>query len=56
MLTLTNARLVDPASDRVFDGGLVIENGVIAEIFEGPRPGLDCRGKHLAPGIVDIGV
>ena len=56
MLTLANARLVDPASDRVFDGGLVIENGVIAEIFEGPRPGLDCRGKHLAPGIVDIGV
>jgi len=56
MLTLANARLVDPEADRVFDGGLVIADGVINEIFEGPRPGLDCGGKHLAPGIVDIGV
>ena len=56
MLTLTNARLVDPETDRVFDGGLVIADGRITEIFDGPRPGIDCGGKHLAPGIVDIGV
>ena len=56
MLILTNARLVDPETDRVFDGGLVIADGYITEIFEGHRPGLDCGGKHLAPGIVDIGV
>ena len=54
--TLQNARLVDPEADRVFLGGLVIEDGRIAEVFEGPRIGLDCRGRHLAPGIIDIGV
>lgn len=56
MLTLTNARLVDPQTDRVTDGGLVIDDGRITEIFNDPRPGIDCGGKHLAPGIVDIGV
>ena len=56
MLTLTNARLVDPEGDRVVDGGLVIERGAIAEVFEGARPGFDCGGRFLAPGIVDVGV
>ena len=56
MLTLTNARLVDPEGDRVTDGGLVVENGRIAELFQGRRDGLDCGGKCLAPGIIDIGV
>ena len=56
MLTLANARLVDPEGDRILDGGLVIEGGRIAEIFEGAREGLDCGGRCLAPGIVDIGV
>ncbi len=56
MLTLTNARLVDPEGDRVFPGGVVIDGGRIAEVFEGPRPGEDCGGYHLAPGLIDIGV
>ena len=56
MLTLTNARLVDPEGDRIVTGGLVIRDGLIAEVFEGHRPGNDCGGKHLAPGIIDIGV
>ncbi|HVL22121.1 MAG TPA: dihydroorotase, partial [Amaricoccus sp.] len=56
MLTLTNARLIDPAADRVFEGGLVIRDGRIAEVFEGDRPGEDCGGRHLAPGLIDIGV
>ncbi|HMR53631.1 MAG TPA: dihydroorotase [Amaricoccus sp.] len=56
MLTLTNARLVDPEGDRILDGGLVIAGGRIAEVFEGAREGLDCGGRCLAPGIVDIGV
>jgi len=56
VLTLVNARLVDPKGDRILDGGLVIEGGRIAEIFEGAREGLDCGGRCLAPGIVDIGV
>ena len=50
MLTLTNARLVDPEGDRVFEGGLVIRDGRIAEVFEGARPGEDCGGRCLAPG------
>ena len=56
MLTLTNARLVDPEADRVFAGGLVIAHGRITEVFEGARAGQDCGGAHLAPGLVDIGV
>lgn len=55
-LVLTNARLVDPAGDRIVAGGLVIRDGVIAEVFEGARPGRDCGGRHLAPGIIDVGV
>lgn len=55
-VVLANARLVDPEGDRVFAGGLVIADGGIAEIFEGDRPGLDCGGRCLAPGIIDIGV
>jgi dihydroorotase len=56
VLTLTNARLVDPEGDREFLGGLVVEGGRIAEVFEGRRPGEDCGGRRLAPGIIDIGV
>jgi dihydroorotase len=56
VLTLVNARLVDPEGDRVIAGGLTIEHGRIAEVFEGARPGLDCGGRALAPGIIDIGV
>jgi dihydroorotase len=54
--TLTNARLVDPEGDRIVTGGLVIREGRIAEVFEGARPGEDCGGKFLAPGIIDVGV
>ena len=54
--TLTNARLIDPEADRITTGGLVIDDGLIAEVFEGDRPGVDCGGRCLAPGIIDIGV
>ncbi len=54
--TLTNAKIIDPENDRVFSGGIVIEDGLIAEIFEGSRDGTDLNGIYLAPGIVDIGV
>ena len=56
MLTLANARLVDPEGDRVVEGELVIEGGRIREVFVGYRPGEDCGGRYLAPGIIDIGV
>ncbi len=54
--TLTNARLIDPEGGREIRGGLVVEHGRIVEIFTDARPGLDCRGLCLAPGIVDLGV
>ena len=56
MLTLSNARLIDPERDRILDGGLVIADGCIREVFTDARPGLDCGGACIAPGIVDIGV
>ncbi len=55
-LTLVNARLIDPEGDSIRPGGLVLADGLIREIFNDPRPGQDCGGKCLAPGIIDIGV
>lgn len=54
----TNARLIDPEAGTDSIGWLRVVDGVIAEIKKGdtPRTGLDCNGKCLAPGIVDIGV
>jgi dihydroorotase len=57
VLTLANARIVDPEADRVVEGGITLdENGRISEVFEGGRDGIDCGGRCLAPGIIDIGV
>jgi len=60
-LLLTNARLIDPERESDTLGSLLIENGRIAGIGaevvvpEGTEV-IDCGGKCLAPGIVDIGV
>ena len=60
-LLLTNARLIDPERESDTLGSLLIENGRIAGIGaevvvpEGAEV-IDCGGKCLAPGIVDIGV
>ncbi|MDF0601060.1 dihydroorotase [Psychromarinibacter sp. C21-152] len=59
---LTNARLIDPEAGTETDGALLISGGLIARVFAGPPPAdtgaavVDCRGKCLAPGIVDLGV
>ena len=59
---LTNARLIDPEAGSDTQGALVITQGRISAILpEGaPLPAaetvVDCNGKCLAPGIVDIGV
>lgn len=64
-----NARLIDPEAGTDALGHLLIQNGKINEIFPehteferlfrtrniSPRV-IDCGGKCLAPGIVDIGV
>ena len=54
--TLVNARLLCAASGFDHNGGLVIENGCIADI--GPQISvgdnvIDCAGKTLIPGMID---
>ena len=59
--TFTNARLVDPETGTVTAGSLTIRDGLIAvrDLAPGEQAAgeiVDCHGKHLAPGLVDIGV
>lgn len=57
-----NARLIDPVSQTDSMGALRIADGFIADLYEDASPKVgsatvvDCSGKCLAPGIVDIGV
>lgn len=58
---LENARLIDPEQDTDTRGWLLIENGRIAATgSDAATPEaeerVDCAGKCLAPGIVDLGV
>jgi len=59
MIYLTNARLIDPEALTETEGSILIDDGVIAAIDgdapEGARI-IDCGGRVLAPGIVDLGV
>lgn len=56
----TNARLIDPAKNSDALGWVLVADGVIAELGYEAAPKadevVDCGGKCLAPGIVDIGV
>lgn len=56
----TNARLIDPEAGTDAPGWLLVEDGVIrGRGTDTPPEGgerVDCDGKCLAPGIVDIGV
>ena len=60
MTVLTNARLIDPEAGTDTLGWLKIEADEIAATGAGQAPDaeqtIDCGGKCLAPGIVDIGV
>ncbi len=67
MTTLfTNARIIDPEALTETSGALLIEEGIVNEVLTDPsaiaaKAGvaaqvIDCGGKVLAPGIVDIGV
>jgi dihydroorotase len=59
-----NARLVDPASGLDARGGLLVENGRIADfgarLFNDTDPSdpeiVDCKGLVLAPGLIDMRV
>jgi dihydroorotase len=58
----TNARLIDPVALTDGPGAILVEDGIITQVFDIPSPDItgptivDCGGKCLAPGIVDIGV
>ena len=57
----TNARIIDPVALTDQVGGLVVEDSRIVEVLEGSPDTsgadvYDCKGKCLAPGIIDIGV
>ncbi len=65
MTTLfTNARLIDPEAGTDTSGWLLVRDGAIAATGAGAAPStgeqparsIDCEGKCLAPGIVDLGV
>jgi dihydroorotase len=57
-----NARLLDPASGLDEKGGILIENGVIADIGAAVAKAtagdvkIDAKGKVLAPGLIDLRV
>jgi dihydroorotase len=63
-LAFRNARLIDPASGLDAKGGLLVENGRIADIgprlFNDAEPRdpeiIDCHGLVLAPGLIDCRV
>jgi dihydroorotase len=63
-IAFRNARLVDPASGTDVKGGLLVENGRIADVgprlFNDAEPNdpevIDCRGLVLAPGLIDARV
>lgn len=61
-ILLTNARIIDPSRDLDFPGDLLIADGVIrdakrgigaAGVPEGTEV-VDCRGRVVAPGLVDM--
>lgn len=60
MLTFLNARLIDPATGYDGPGGVRIEGESITDIAHGPITAggevVDCGGRVLAPGLVDIRV
>ena len=63
-IAFRNARLIDPANGLDVKGGLLVENGKIADIgprlFNDAEPSdpevIDCRGLVLTPGLIDCRV
>ncbi len=57
-----NARIIDPATNRDEPGGLLIEDGIIADVGHHIDASaqvdelIDANGKVLAPGLVDLRV
>jgi dihydroorotase len=60
-LHFINATLIDPAKGEEFHGSVSVDAGRITAVTKGgianPKGKIvDCGGKYLAPGIVDLGV
>src|SRR5258708_23066832 len=61
-ILLANARIVDPSRDLDIVGDLLIAEGVIREAKKGIGAAgvpegtevIDCRGKLIAPGLIDM--
>ena len=59
---LQNAQLIDPEAGTIENGGLALKDGVISEVGQtisieaSDANVIDCGGKFLAPGLIDIGV
>ncbi|KPN63734.1 dihydroorotase [Aliiroseovarius crassostreae] len=55
--TFTNARLINPETGEDALGSLTVEDGVITALNQKPKGEvIDCGGKCLAPGLIDMGV
>ena len=63
-LLIKNALLVDPKNEVEFIGSLLVEKGIIKEIFNKPSPNydisdckiIDCKKNVLSPGLIDMWV
>jgi dihydroorotase len=61
-ILLTNARIIDPSRDMDISGDLLIADGVVREAKRGIGAAgvpegteiVDCKGKIVAPGLVDM--
>jgi dihydroorotase len=61
-LLLTNARVVDPSRSLDMDADLLVVDGLVREVARNVRAAgipeateiIDCRGKVVAPGLVDM--
>ncbi len=61
-ILLANARIVDPSRDLDFPGDMLIADGIIRDTKKGIGAGgvpegtevVDCRGKLIAPGLLDM--
>ena len=51
-----NAQIIDPEAGTVITGDLMIADGQIVAPSPNAKMVIDCTGKFLAPGIIDIGV
>ena len=61
-ILLTNARIIDPSRDLDLEGDLLIADGVVREAKRGIHASgvpegtevVDCRGRVVAPGLIDM--